>query len=83
MNAAVPIFEVPPLHMALAVIGAVMAPFAIAIIVIHLRADDGANRQAADDAGRDLTIARDSGRRGGDSQGQCGNGRNSHDLQHV
>ena len=87
METAVAVFEVAALDVTFTLVtaGAVIAAVAaIAIIAVHLRTDDGAGRNAADDAGRDLAVARGRRlRREGDAQGQCSNSGGSNDFKAV
>lgn len=63
MKPAVAIFKFAPLGVAVAIPGmttitAVAIVVAIAVIPVHLRTDDGASRNAADNAGADFAISR-------------------------
>jgi hypothetical protein len=59
MQPAELVFEVAALDATFAVTRAIgLLGIAVAPIIVHLRADDGADREAADDAGSDLAVFR-------------------------
>jgi hypothetical protein len=81
MKTTVAIFEILPLYATIAVVGATMV--AIAVTIMHLRADDRADRQAAYHAGRDLTVFRERRLgRNSDSQRQSSNGSRGNNFHH-